>query len=811
MCLVGVCLTEAVLKSLKTVTKDWWGTVFAIYPAVIPRNSQPNSLGALPNMEHKHRKTPTILRKPPLARIGRGFYALMCGFFIFYQKKSDSLRLMKFGRSWTWTRFAVGLASLCLAMQPGSNAAEPASTNQPVRMPPTVVRGTNTPLTSPSIFEAQNQATEVPGALTIRDTTDLEMGRSSGLQDFLTRVPGLIVQTENGVDAGETSMRGSGILSDEESIGIAYMQDGFSMNQGDGEAILEDFGLGSIKYAEIFHGAAAFKYGSITLGGAINIVSRTGFDADPFEIRLEGGSYGFFKGQAGSGGVFGPVDYFTSVTGRRRDGYRPHSAENTESLFGDLGWRINESLENRVYLTLNRTDRQMSGGVTKEQLENDPKAIDPEVIDQDLNKQWGYSRVADKLTYKTDREQASAGVYWWHRDLESRDFFNDESKDGIQKYYSDNVGFLVDSVTRTELFGQKNRLTVGLAPSVEREVDHNWENISGQPGATTVQNTELSVNAPLYVEDQQYITEKFSGILGLQLLYVDRKFHDLDTDTISGDQSANLTFRTINPKIGGIYELDPKSQVFANISRSWQPPSFDNMVEFGDEPGASLEFTPLAAQYAWTVEAGTRGEHLGLQWQLALYRSWLRNELLDVNNAQGVDLGAVNIPKSYHQGIEAGLEFDLLHLPFTEDEHEKAEQHLRLEQTYTLNDFHFDNDPAYGKHRIAGIPVHLYEAALTYQHSCGFYAGPTFRWNITKYPVDHANTLFADPYFLFGFRAGFRFKNKMTVFVEARNLTDARYPSDVEPIPDARTADAPIEIFHPGDGRSFYGGVSWAL
>jgi iron complex outermembrane receptor protein len=235
------------------------------------------------------------------------------------------------------------------------------------------------------------------------------------------------------------------------------------------------------------------------------------------------------------------------------------------------------------------------------------------------------------------------------------------------------------------------------------------------------------------------------------------------------------------------------------------------MVAFGDDPGTSLEFTPLAAQYAWTVEAGTRGEQFGLSWQLALYRSWLRNELLEVNNAQGVELGAVNVPRSYHQGIEAGLEFDLLHLGLAEAGREKGEQHLNLEQTYTLNDFHFDNDPVYGKNRIAGIPVHLYEAAVIYEHPCGFYAGPTFRWNITKYPVDQANTLFADPYFLFGFRAGFRFKNKMTVFVEARNLTDERYPSALEAIPDARTATQPIEIFQPGDGRSFYGGVSWTL
>jgi outer membrane receptor protein involved in Fe transport len=44
---------------------------------------------------------------------------------------------------------------------------------------------------------------------------------------------------------------------------------------------------------------------------------------------------------------------------------------------------------------------------------------------------------------------------------------------------------------------------------------------------------------------------------------------------------------------------------------------------------------------------------------------------------------------------------------------------------------------------------------------------------------------------------------------DCRNLTNQRYASSIDPIADARTEPNP-EIFHPGDGRSFYGGVSWS-
>ena len=107
------------------------------------------------------------------------------------------------------------------------------------------------------------------------------------------------------------------------------------------------------------------------------------------------------------------------------------------------------------------------------------------------------------------------------------------------------------------------------------------------------------------------------------------------------------------------------------------------------------------------------------------------------------------------------------------------------------------------------MPIHFYEAELLYVTAAGFYAGANLQWNVTRYPVDHANTLFADSYALLGFKIGYRPKKGFSIFLEAKNLTDERFASAVDPIADARTASSP-QIFHPGDGRAFYGGVSWS-
>ena len=717
------------------------------------------------------------------------------------------------------TRFAVFSSLLAAMLWPNlARSADLPSTNQPVTLPSVTVIGTNTPasLTSPSIGEAKDNGLRVPGGYTVVDADKLQRNRGSSLQDLLDGVPGLNLQSQNGMEATKISIRGSGILSDDEPLGLQVLLDGFTFNQGDGEVILEDLDPGSIQDAEVYRGANAFKYGAITLGGAINLTSKTGYDSDPFSIRAEGGSFGFVQGQVSSGDVIGPADCYASVSGRGREGYREHSSENTEVGYGNFGYRITTNTENRFYVTLARTDRLTPGALSKDQLQSDPQQAVPENVEQNTGKEWYYLRLADKLSFKNDVQEADAGGYWWHRNLQDRGLFDADNFDGIEDYYSDNFGFLLNSVTHHQLFGHMNNLTVGANPTFEFEHDSDYQNIDGNKGAQTGQDDEYSVNAVLYLEDQQYVADDVSVLAGLQGILAQRRLTDEFNNTASGNQSANLFFHTVNPKVGGIWEIEDKSQVYANFSRSWQPPSFDNMLDFDDDNPpppfgtGSLVFTPLQPQHAWTVEAGTRGEQGRFGWELSVYHSWVRDELLEINNASGVDIGAVNVNRTFHQGIEAGLEIELLD-SVLERKAGQPKDKLTLGQTYTWNDFHFDDDPVYGNNRIAGIPVNLYEAELIYQSAVGFYAGPNVQWNISRYPADQANTLFADPYGLLGFKAGFQSKHGFIIFFEARNLTDQHYAAAVDPIPDAATAGGPPQIFHPGDGRSFYGGVSWAF
>lgn len=229
-------------------------------------------------------------------------------------------------------------------------------------LPEVVVTETRPPtsLTSPGPEEASAEKTQVPGGFTIVEPDEMNLGRSSNFQDLLQQAPGLVLQSQNDAEVTKIYIRGSASIESDETIGVNVLLDGLPYTEADGETDLENFDVGAIKAAQLYRGADALKFGSVMLGGAINLIPYTGYDADPFAVQLETGSYGFWRGRISGGGVSGPVDYYGSVMGRYMDGYREHSREHTDLVFSDVGYKISDSAENRIYLTFAQTDRQVS-------------------------------------------------------------------------------------------------------------------------------------------------------------------------------------------------------------------------------------------------------------------------------------------------------------------------------------------------------------------------------------------------------------------------------------------------------------------
>ena len=672
---------------------------------------------------------------------------------------------------------------------------------------------------SPSAQEAEERLRTVPGAADVYTSDDYKRGRGDYLDDFLRYQPGLEIQSSQGAEDTHVSSRGSGEDNDD-IIGLAILIDGIPINQGDGEAFLHDVDLQTVKYAEVYRGADALRYGGVTLGGAIDLVTVTGREAAPFAAGFSFGSFGYTQQQISSGWSVGPFDAYVAVTDHTLDGYREFSEENYQKVSASFGWRLNSAIENRLYFYYGRLDQNNPSSLTKQDMYADPRQTEDEAVQEDWSTKWDYERLMDRLAISGSDWTFQASLEWNHRQQTQRQEYESDFRLGAVRFYSDDYAADFVFESHADLFGARNRFTAGLLPTFESESDAFYADANGSLGASLFADRTYYTNFPIFTENQYYLTGQLSLLTGFQAVYVDRVFRDGYRSVYLGDQTHQDHYLSFNPKLGLAYQWNKECLVYVNGSRSFQPPSFDESLGVQEGVNGGEVFHDLESQKAITLEAGTRGSAGPLTWDLALYRTWLRDELLALNNSQGQPLGTVNARRTVHEGIEAGSELELAHSLFVKgssmdrgkDGKEMKSEHtsdrLVMEQTYDLNDFRFADDAVYGNKRIAGNPVQSYKAEIRYEHPCGIYFGPNVEWNIVKYPVDEANTLFADPYALLGFRAGYKMKKEFQVYFEAKNLTNKTYAAYVEPIADARIGDD-NDSFSPGNGRAFYGGMSY--
>ena len=341
----------------------------------------------------------------------------------------------------------------------------------------------------------------------------------------------------------------------------------------------------------------------------------------------------------------------------------------------------------------------------------------------------------------------------------------------------------------TPLAGRPNQFTAGVLASWGRLDDHRWVNRAGHSGAPTAHNEGTAWNLEAFAENQHALVPDLWLVAGLQGAIASRRIDD--RFLADGDQSFDDTWRSLNPKLGLRWDAAPGVQLYTNLSRSVEPPSFGELRGGSTAPG-------LDAQSGWTIEIGSRGEIGPARWDVSVYRARLDGELLGLNDGRGNPLGTINADRTIHQGIELGLEL-----------RPGADLHLRA--SYLLNDFRFDGDPVYGNKRLAGIPRQWLRAELLWESATGFYAGPTAEWSPNRYPVDLANTLYADDYAIWGFKAGWQPQRGrdagLSLFIEARNLSNTTYAATTGVIANAGGRDS--AQFLPGDGRSVYAGVDY--
>lgn len=643
-------------------------------------------------------------------------------------------------------------------------------------------------LTAPDTVRATADIERTPGAVEVVPDTRFKSTPAATIKDVLDWTPGVFAQPKWGDDT-RLSIRGSGLSRNFHLRGVQLFMDGIPINTADGYGDFQEIDPTAYRYVEVYKGANALRFGANALGGAINFVTPTGRDARAFHGRLDGGSFGFARAQASTGGARGPFDWFVTGSVQRQNGFRDHSDGHAERGGANFGYRFSDDAETRFYVNANTVQQRIPGAVTRASaLTTSQKAAANNVL-LDQQRNIDTLRVASKTTVRVGETQFDIGLFGVDRHLMHPIF------QWLDYHYQDYGGFL--RATDDRMIGAfRNRLVAGVNLHNGTIDNRQFANLPGAvKGVLMSSSLDRSENVSAYAENAFFVLPNVALVAGTQFLHAMRERQD--RFLVNGDQSGGRSFDIWSPKVGLLWDVDPAWQVFGNVSRSAEVPSF------GENSFATLALSSIKAQTATTTEIGTRGRRADYTWDVALYRAEIRNELQCLTNPATPGACTVtNADRTVHQGIEAGGGVAVWRGIAAQDDR------IWINVAYTLNDFFFDGDARYGHNVLPGAPRHYLRAEALYRHPDGFFIGPNVEWVPTAYFVDNANSQCTERYALLNVRVGVDRDDGMSAYLEARNLFNERYIASASI---AEAANAGSALFEPGSGFAVYGGLRWRM
>ncbi|MDO9335678.1 MAG: TonB-dependent receptor [Caulobacter sp.] len=695
---------------------------------------------------------------------------------------------------------ALLLAGASLFALPVFTAAAQAADEPAVLVDSVIVTANPDPEDPAVVGDARRRLSETPGAVSVISQESFLSRQALGLDDILRDAPGVYAQKKWGGDV-RISIRGSGIGNANHNRGLLIAQDGVPLNEADGYGDSQIADPLTTRYVEIYRGGNALRFGGALLGGAINMVTPTGKDAG-FEnqVRIDGGSFGLLRENIAVARQVGDWDGYAALTNQTGQGWRSQSQQNIQFASLNIGRAFGDDREVRLIINGSNINQEIPGALTLQQFKDDPRTTAAGNANLDYQRNQRGLRGSLRTTWRfNDAWRLEGAVYAVWKDLDHPIF-------QVIDQQSRNYGLFTRLNWDGEIGGMRADAYAGFwlrTGDMDSNFYVNLGTARGAPRSRTLQNADAS---DVFAEGRLFVTGSLAVIAGATWGRAGRDYQSFALAGVPGtfNLKASKDYAWFAPRVGLLWEGQGGTQVFANLTKSVEPPNFGAMSP------ANTGFAPVRAQEAWTGEVGTRGRAGAFTWDITAYRAQLDGEMLQyvVDLGNNIPASTFNADKTVHQGVEAALDW-------------RFAPGWRLRQTYTWSDFRFDDDVQYGDNRLPIAPQHFYRAELRYEHAAGWFVAPSVEWSASDIFTDYANTdrTKAPAYAILNLGVGWRVNDRLSLFADARNLTDEAYISNVQAVTVSPPASPPPPmpqitqpaVYWPGDGRSLFVGVTVAF
>ena len=485
--------------------------------------------------------------------------------------------------------------------------------------------------------------------------------------------------------------------------GLSVYEDGVRVNEVFGDVVAWDLvPTFAAERVELVPGANPM-FGLNTLGGAIALTTRSGFDSERVDLTIEAGSFGRRAGELSAGGAFGAaksLGWFAGARSFAEDGWRDFSPSSLRQALLKFSRRGGSG---RLELTVGVADNELIGNgvVPVELLETDRAEVftHPDRTGNELffprlraGRLFGQGIELEAQVYLRDND-----VDTWNADAfeGDDDDDDDEGRDGIddddvnhddddaERGNGDLDDFnAVNNRSRTEQEGWGASIQVsGLTESgrwlAGASRDGGRADFDFETELARLTATRTTIGSGMLLPGAEVGLRAETGHVGLwalrhwtvsgdrltwtlQARYNDSRI-ELD-DQLGTALDGDHRFSRLSPSVGFVWDPSARERssvlLFGNVSRSARAPTPVELTCADPDdpcrlPNAFVADPPLDQVVTTSAEVGLRGSRGLVRWSAALFHSDSADDIIFVSSGAGTSAGYfTNVDATRRRGLE---------------------------------------------------------------------------------------------------------------------------------------------------------------
>ena len=533
-----------------------------------------------------------------------------------------------------------------------------------------------------------------------------------GLEEVLSKLPGVIAQSRYGTGDIRLNIRGYGARGAGDrsnagtSRGVRILIDGFPETEPDGRTPMDEVDLAAAQAVEVIRSNASSLYGNAA-GGVVNVLTVPSSGHPVAEGQTMLGSFGLARYATrmsqpigGGNGVM-----YVNFTNTSFEGWREHSSSRRMLMNGGAVGQIGDRTQLGFYLSGTNNLMHFPGPLTQAQVDDDPAQANPTYLTRNERRYNRLGRVGVSVQHDLDETTSlSTALFVNPKYLQrsERNTFRD-----FNRYH---IG---GNVIGRKTFGSGSRrqqFTLGVDEAYQDGAIQFYQlSATTGRGATMTDNkVEGANNFGAFLQDEFTVSDRLGILLGAR--YDNIAYHYksyMPAPPVRDDQKE---YSRVTPKLGVNWLLTPTRSLYANVGGGIEVPAQN---ESDPTPGAppSLLNPLLDPIKSTTIEIGTKSmpelgdRNFAVGYDIALYNIAVDNEIVPYNGGRYYLTAA----RASRRGLEVGL-----------NAHTRAGLFATAAITLSSNSYDeyvvdsaviFPNDPTkagkqadYSDNRIVGLP-----------------------------------------------------------------------------------------------------------